>query len=174
MAPVLPAAALLLDCELYFVSNQVSYQPHLGRVPSSSSRISLSGLLFVTGQTGLFHLAAIVGSAIHRKRMSRHLLAARMRKTTKKLNTAQSLIHSQKKTIDSLTVIGLEAVKAVDSITALRPIQADSRGQQSNAQRRAMAASLVWSSLLKSSSAALLDSALHRSARLVAPLLWSL
>ena len=170
MPPVLLAGALLLDFELHFITNSVTYQPQLPKL--SNAPISLTALLIITGLTGFCHLVAISYTVIHRIQTTKRLMAARIKRATSKLNNAQTVISTQKQRIHSLTHIGLEAMRAIDCIAALRPVQADQR-LQSDKQQRAMAESLLWSSLTRSSSAALLDSALHRSARLIAPVLFS-
>ena len=169
VGPVLLSGALLLDCELHFVSNAVSYHPHLPIL--SHEPLSVATLLLIAGLTGFGHLLAMVSTAIHRARTAKRLMAARIRKTTSKLNSAQTVIHAQQSTIERLTLFGLEAVKAVDCITALRPMQVDPSRGQTDQQRKAMTEALLCSTLCNSSSGALLDSALHRSAQLVAPLL---
>lgn len=171
-------AAVLIDCQLHFSTDTVSYDPDnvwKRTSPSSSTGflqtpITGTAILVVTGCVGAVALSAVLYMLVYRIRMSRRQLARAMRKTTTKLNSAQSIIAAQKLTIRRLEIMGVESLKSLDAIAMLRPtVQGSSSKGTENANT---ARSIVWAIFSQTSSAALQRTALHRSGALVAPVLF--
>ena len=167
LSSVLLTAALLIDCQLHFGTDQVSYQPHIDG--ASAQSISRDSVLLITGLTGAACFAATVLTSLYRFRAARRRLAAQMRHTANKLNSAESRIASQRLTIGRLTVLGMEAVKSLDAIAVLRPSDQDAGGKAGK-DYRILTQDLLW---CYNGPASLDQSALSDSARLIAPLLFS-
>ena len=171
-------AAVIIDCQMHFGTDTVSYDPDdvwKRTSPSASNGfiqtpISQTAVLVGTGCVGGVALSAVIYMIIYRIRMSRRQLARAMRKTTTKLNSAQTTIATQKVAIKRLEIIGVESLKSLDAIAMLRPTVQGTLNK--GADNSNTARSIVWAIFSQSSSAALQRTALHRSAALVAPLLF--
>ena len=180
LASVVLTAAVIIDCQLHFGTDTVSYDPdNVWKRTSPSSPngfiqtpIDQTTILIVTGCIGAVALTAVVYMLIYRIRLSRRQLAKAMRKTTTKLNSAQTIIASQLLTIKRLEVIGLESLKSLDAIAMLRPTVQGSVTKGSDNSNTAR--SIVWAIFSQTSSAALHRTALHRSAALVSPVLFGM
>ena len=174
-------AAVLLDCELHFASDVTLYtpderwratSPSAGGNGLSRTQVSYLAVISIAAVVGGICLMALVYMVIYRTRMSRRHLAATIKKTTTKLNSAQSVIQGQKARIHKLEVVGVEALKSMDAIALLRPA-AQMPANRGVEDHRHIARTMLWTYLGNSSSSSLYRCALQRSAALVAPVLFT-
>ena len=180
LASVILTSAMVIDCEMHFHTNTVSYEPNTENVihyndgldALSMELISRNDVLIITGLVGAGCFLAAVYTSIYRARMVKRRLAAQIRKTTNKLSSAQLTIESQKKSIKTLTLVGLEWAKTSDAIASIRPVEQSAVGQGQVKNYRALAQALVWSFTNNSTAASLQESALYHSAHQVAPFLF--
>ena len=181
LSSVVLTAAVLLDCELHFATDTTRYtpderwraiSPSAGGNGLSRSELSQLTVVSISAIVGSISLVALVVMLIYRIRSSRRQLAAAMRKTTTKLNSAQSVIQGQKARIARLEVVGVEALKSLEAIALLRPT-VQGMASKGAEEQRSIARSMMWAYLGNSSSSSLQRSALQRSAALVAPALFA-
>ena len=169
LSSVLLTAALIIDCQLHFGTDHVIYQPHIAIDRSSAQSISRGSVLLLTGVTGAACFVATVLTSLYRFRAARRRLAAQMRHTANKLNSAESRIAAQRLTIGRLTVLGMEALRSLDAVAVLRPFDQDA-GSKAAKDYRILTQDLLW---CYNGAASLQQSTLSESARLIAPLLFS-